>query len=105
MTPHHPNCVVDVSDVWERKERAMDELRHQMTFSGQHFPRYYRPEHLERMVPGWGELEDDYARGRAMHKSPRPWSRTSTTEPAATVTSPTQRRTVARSASISTLIR
>jgi len=68
MTPHHPNCVVDVSDVWDRKERAMDELRSQMTFSGQHFPRYYRPEHLERMVPGWGGLEDDYARGRAMHR-------------------------------------
>jgi N-acetylglucosamine malate deacetylase 1 len=68
MTPHHPNCVVDVSDVWERKERAMDELRSQMTFSGQHFPRYYRPEHLEKMVPGWGAMTEPYERGRAMHR-------------------------------------
>lgn len=68
MTPHHPNCIVDVSDVWDRKERAMDELGSQMAFSGQHYQRYYRPEHLERMVPGWSALTDDYDRGRAMHR-------------------------------------
>jgi N-acetylglucosamine malate deacetylase 1 len=68
MTPHHPNCVVDVSDVWERKERAMDELGSQMAFSGRHFQQLYRPEHLERMVPGWSALTEDAERGRAMHR-------------------------------------
>jgi N-acetylglucosamine malate deacetylase 1 len=68
MTPHHANCVVDVSDVWMRKERAMDELRSQMAFSGRHFDRLYRPEHLESMVPGWAALADDESRGRAMHR-------------------------------------
>lgn len=68
MTPHHANCVVDVSDVWELKERAMDELRSQMTFSGGMFPKYYREEHLRKMVPGWDSLTDDYARGRETHR-------------------------------------
>ena len=68
MTPHHPNCVVDVSDVWARKERAMDELQSQMAFSGHHFDQRYRPEHLESMVPGWASLPGDEARGRAMHR-------------------------------------
>jgi N-acetylglucosamine malate deacetylase 1 len=68
MTPHHPNCVVDVSDVWDLKERAMDELRSQMTFSGRMFPNHYREEHLRRMVPGWDDLGDDYARGRETHR-------------------------------------
>jgi N-acetylglucosamine malate deacetylase 1 len=68
MTPHHPNCIVDVADVWEAKERAMDELRSQMTFSGRLFPTYYREEHLRTMVPGWDELSGDYDRGRAVHR-------------------------------------
>lgn len=68
MTPHHANCVVDVSDVWARKELAMDELKSQMAFSGRHFGALYRPEHLESMVPGWASLPDDEARGRAMHR-------------------------------------
>jgi N-acetylglucosamine malate deacetylase 1 len=68
MTPHHPNCVVDVSDVWEAKERAMDELRSQMTFSGNLFPSRYREEHLRALVPGWEKLETPYDRGRETHR-------------------------------------
>lgn len=68
MTPHHPNCIVDVSDVWDLKEAAMDRLESQMTFSGQMFPAYYREEHLRLIVPNWDELENDYARGREVHR-------------------------------------
>ncbi len=68
MTPHHPNCVVDVSDVWELKERAMDELKSQMAFSGRMFPNYYQEEHLRKMVPGWESLANDYDRGRETHR-------------------------------------
>lgn len=68
MTPHHPNCVVDISDVWDLKERAMDELKNQMTFSGQMIPQRYREEHLQAMVPGWETLEGDYQRGREAHR-------------------------------------
>lgn len=35
MTPSRPNCVVNVADVWELKEKAMAELQSQMAFSGQ----------------------------------------------------------------------
>lgn len=68
MTPHRPNCVVDVSAVWDRKERAMDELRSQMAFSGRHYQRTFAPEHLEAMVPGWSAIDDPVERGRAVHR-------------------------------------
>lgn len=68
MTPHHPNCIVDVSDVWELKEKAMDQLESQMNFSGKLFPTYYREEHLRHIVPNWSELQDDYSRGREVHR-------------------------------------
>lgn len=68
MTPHHPNCIVDISDVWALKETAMDQLESQMTFSGQTFPTYYREEHLRLIAPTWDELTTDYARGREVHR-------------------------------------
>ena len=68
MTPHHPNCIVDISDVWDRKEQAMDKLESQMQFSGQMFPKYYHERHLRLIVPDWDQLPDDYARGREVHR-------------------------------------
>jgi N-acetylglucosamine malate deacetylase 1 len=68
MTPHHPNCIVDISDVWDLKEQAMDRLESQMAFSGQMFQRYYREAHLRQIVPGWDTLSDDYSRGREVHR-------------------------------------
>ena len=68
MTPHHPNCIVDISDVWDLKERAMDQLESQMRFSGRMFQRYYQEEHLRHIVPNWETLIDDYSRGREVHR-------------------------------------
>jgi hypothetical protein len=68
MTPHEPNCVVDISDVWDLKERAMDKLESQMRFSGKLFPKYYSEEHLRFLVPTWDNLPDDYTRGREVHR-------------------------------------
>lgn len=68
MTPHHPNCIVDVSDVWDLKEAAMDRLESQLAFSGQTFPTYYREEHPRLIVPNWDELETDQSRGREVHR-------------------------------------
>ena len=68
MTPENPNCIVDIADVWNAKESAMDKLTSQMTFSGRHYQQYYREEHLEFMVPGWKALKDDYSRGREVHR-------------------------------------
>ncbi|HSW36531.1 MAG TPA: hypothetical protein VLH18_08005 [Candidatus Limnocylindrales bacterium] len=68
MTPEKPNCIVDIADVWDLKERAMDKLAAQMAFSGQHYRHYYSEDHLKFIVPNWSELKDDYARGREMHR-------------------------------------
>lgn len=68
MTPHQPNCIVDISDVWTLKETGMDQLESQMTFSGQAFPTYYREEHLRLLTPNWDELTTDYARGREVYR-------------------------------------
>ncbi len=35
MTPEHPNCLVDIADVWEEKCRAMDVLEAQLEFIGE----------------------------------------------------------------------
>lgn len=68
MTPHHPNCVVDISSVWEQKNRAMDVLHSQMEFSGQHFEEAVDPKAMEEIVPGFSTLATAYEKGRAVHK-------------------------------------
>lgn len=68
MTPHHPNCVVDISSVWEQKNRAMDVLHSQMEFSGRHFEEAVDAKAMEAIVPGFSALPSDYEKGRAVHK-------------------------------------
>ncbi|MCF6095229.1 GlcNAc-PI de-N-acetylase [Microaerobacter geothermalis] len=67
MTPHHPNCVVDISSVWEKKEKAMDVLESQMEFSGKHFDRALDKSTVEKLIPGFANLSD-YEKGRSIHK-------------------------------------
>lgn len=68
MTPTTPNCVIDVADVWELKERAMDELRSQMAFSGVHFKRALGP--ASRILAPAADPEGDLAEfGRAIHRA------------------------------------
>lgn len=68
MTPSHPDCVIDVGPVWDRKEAAMDALESQMSFSGAHYAAMLDPDEAERLVPGFAELPSDAARGRAVHR-------------------------------------
>ncbi len=68
MTPHHPNTVVDIADVWEKKEKAMDMLESQMEFSGMHFDRMLDPETAEILCPGFSQLKNNHEKGRAIHK-------------------------------------
>lgn len=68
MTPHHPNCVVDIASVWGQKTKAMDVLHSQMEFSGRHFEEALDSEAIERIVPGFAHLNNDYEKGRAVHK-------------------------------------
>ncbi|RIK47208.1 MAG: GlcNAc-PI de-N-acetylase [Chloroflexi bacterium] len=50
MTPDRPNCVVEVVDVYARKEAAMRELGFQLAFSGQSFRRQHPPERLRLVL-------------------------------------------------------
>ncbi|MCC5910615.1 MAG: PIG-L family deacetylase [Clostridiaceae bacterium] len=68
MTPENPNCVVEVAGVWEKKEKAMDELKSQMEFSGKHYEQYYGNETMAKLVKGWNLLDNYYAKGREAHK-------------------------------------
>ncbi|OCA81442.1 GlcNAc-PI de-N-acetylase [Bacillus sp. FJAT-27225] len=69
MTPHHPNTVVDITEVWEQKERAMDMLESQMEFSGQHFEEMLDPKTVEIISPGFSKLATHKEKGRAIHKA------------------------------------
>lgn len=67
MTPHHPNTVVDITDVWDKKEKAMDMLESQMEFSGMHFDEMLDSKAVETLFPGYSKLTNYYEKGRAMH--------------------------------------
>lgn len=69
MSPEHPNCVVDVQEIWDKKEAAMDELKSQMEFSGKHMETYFGPQTMEAVVPGWKDLDSYYVKGREAHKN------------------------------------
>ncbi|WLD92023.1 PIG-L deacetylase family protein [Alkalihalobacillus sp. AL-G] len=69
MTPHHPNTVVNISDVWNKKDEAMKVLESQLEFSGNHFERALNPNDLEVLCPGFSELTSDYEKGRAVHRT------------------------------------
>ncbi|SEF18968.1 PIG-L deacetylase family protein [Jiangella alba] len=66
MTPEHPNCVVEIGDVLDKKLKALQELSSQNTFSAQHWLEHTTPEILRSVVPAWtdGELETLGAEGQ-----------------------------------------
>lgn len=69
MTPEHPNCVIDIFDVWEQKCAAMDELHAQLIHFGKR--ENETPRQLAQrksMVPGWEDLETDLERGTLMKR-------------------------------------
>lgn len=66
LTPEHPNCVLDVTPVWDLKERAMTELGSQMAFSGQVYRDRFR-EALGTILPDHARM-DDATLGRAVHR-------------------------------------
>jgi len=68
MTPEVPNCVVNVAQVWEKKNAAMDKLHSQMEFSAQHYINSIGTESLEVISPGFSALPSDYEKGRAIRK-------------------------------------
>ncbi len=72
MTPEHPNCLVNVAPVWDKKEKAMDKLGSQMAFSAQVSLERFGKDALKVVVPNLDELlrqNDYYTIGRKLHQA------------------------------------
>ncbi len=67
MMPSRPNCVVDITPVWELKRRAMEKLEAQMRFTSSVFKGRFPREALQTLLPG-GVLADDLELGRELHR-------------------------------------
>lgn len=67
MSPLNPNCVLNVADVWDLKEKGMDALESQMNFSGQHYEKTLAPKELDVICPGFSDLPNYYEKGRKVH--------------------------------------
>ncbi len=65
MSPSHPNCLVDIADVWEKKCAAMDALESQLEFCGKLYEQGGKGEQMEKLVPGWEQLKTPLEKGRA----------------------------------------
>ncbi len=67
MTPERPNCVLNVADVWEIKEKAMNTLESQQAFTARSM-RDRLPESALRSLagPDYSQLED-LDLGRRLH--------------------------------------
>ena len=69
MTPEHPNCVIDLFDVWEQKCAAMDELHAQNVHFGKRENESERDLKIRKsLVPEWETLETDLERGTLMKR-------------------------------------
>ena len=69
MTPDRPNCVVEIVDVYRRKEAAMQELGFQLEFSGQSFRREHSPERLREVLDdAAADRMSDAEVGWALHR-------------------------------------
>lgn len=67
--PEHPNCLVNIADVFEIKERAVAELHGQLRFTAQLFRQRVSEEALRHLLPDYERLQDDpIALGKALHR-------------------------------------
>jgi LmbE family N-acetylglucosaminyl deacetylase len=67
MTPEHPNCLVDIQEVWEEKCRAMDALETQLAFIGELHDTQEDRTMYGRLIPG-AETMDRLDYGRAVKR-------------------------------------
>ena len=69
MTPEEPNCVVEISEFFERKQEALAVLGYQLAFSAQSIRQRAAEETLHYVVPNYEEVaEDAVALGLALHR-------------------------------------
>lgn len=69
MTPLRPNCVVEISDTFPLKQRALEALTAQTTFSAEAIRQQASDEILSKLVADWPTLKNDNARlGLELHR-------------------------------------
>lgn len=69
MTPERPDCVVEIAETFEIKERALAELGYQLEYTAQVYKRRLPEPLLRTLFPGFDGLkDDDFALGAAMHR-------------------------------------
>jgi len=68
MTPEHANCVIDVADIWEVKERAMSCLAGQQEFTGKVLRERLSPAALRNLLGEDKSQASDLELGRALHR-------------------------------------
>jgi LmbE family N-acetylglucosaminyl deacetylase len=67
MSPHNPNCVVEIGSTFALKQQALGVLEGQMAFTAQVLRSRLNPESLETIVPGYAHLSD-LELGRSLHR-------------------------------------
>ncbi len=69
MTPEHPNCVIEISRTFARKQEALAVLGSQMAFSADMIEAQAAPELLRLVVPEYDAIRQDrVALGLALHR-------------------------------------
>lgn len=68
MVPEHPNCVVDITSVWNIKERAREKLEYQLVFTTKVYKERFSEETLKTIIPNIHSLPSDLEIGRSLHK-------------------------------------
>jgi hypothetical protein len=68
MTPHHPNCVINVSPVWDLLYKATEAVSSQLEFTARIFEKKTTSDVLEIIIPGYKALGNNYyEKGRRLH--------------------------------------
>lgn len=69
MTPEHPNCIVEISDTFELKQKALAVLGSQMAFSAQMIENKTSADLLRQVVKDYDHLAEDKVQlGLALHR-------------------------------------
>ena len=69
MTPEHPNCIIEISETFELKQKALAVLGSQLAFSAQMIEEKTGPELLRHVVANYDEISEDKVKlGLALHR-------------------------------------
>ena len=68
-TPHHPNCVIDVTEVWELKKKATAKYKILYEFLARHYEKKIPGEALDVIIDGYSQIESYYEKGLKLHSA------------------------------------